>query len=68
MQKTRGLRASSGKKPPHPPFGHLLPAGEKGNRDGAAYPFSPGGEGGGSRMRGPHPTIYEEKHQCQTSR
>ncbi|QRM44713.1 hypothetical protein F2982_15475 [Rhizobium sp. BG4] len=31
--------------PPHPPFGHLLPAGEKGERDGAAHPFSPRGEG-----------------------
>jgi hypothetical protein len=47
--------------PPHPPFGHLLPAGEKGKRNGPAHPFSPRGEGGGSRMRGPFaPHIMTE--------
>jgi hypothetical protein len=46
-------------QPPHPPFGHLLPVGEKG-KIGAASPqvSSPQrGEGGGSRMRGRHGTM-----------
>ncbi|TAY20376.1 hypothetical protein ELH92_03125 [Rhizobium ruizarguesonis] len=43
-------------QPPHPPYGHLLPEGRRGNRDVAAYLFSPRGEGAGRRMRGPHGT------------
>jgi hypothetical protein len=42
---------------PHPPFGHLVPKGRRGNRDVAACLFSPWGEGGGSRMRGSHLTA-----------
>ncbi|NKK64254.1 hypothetical protein GFL88_12055 [Rhizobium leguminosarum bv. viciae] len=46
------------RRPPHPPYGHLLPLGRRGNRDVAAYLFSPRGEGAGRRMRGPHGTPF----------
>ncbi|TAU47153.1 hypothetical protein ELI44_03195 [Rhizobium ruizarguesonis] len=45
----------------HPPYGHLLPEGRRGNRDVAANLFSPRGEGAGRRMRGPRNRPFPNK-------
>ena len=39
------------------PSGTFSPLGRRGKRDGAASPSPQRGEGGGSRMRGPHGTT-----------
>ncbi|RXT24772.1 hypothetical protein B5P46_15880 [Rhizobium leguminosarum] len=54
----RQIREGRAVRPPHPPYGHLLPEGRRGNRDVAAYLFSPRGEGAGRRMRGPQKPVY----------